>query len=210
MSFQYGTLALYVPELTIAYVPEPTIAEEEAYDTTINSWSEISAGLPPQARSMAEEFVRLCEESGAFLCDPGCAVDVVEEGHVLFDWNSGESPIFSVMVTAAPSVAYVGKFKDGKVTGEETTLGWMDGLLSRLVGEFRNKKWTKTTPSRALSLNEASSSLSFGVGPHYTSPQAIENSRFSPQEVPHALTLPVPGSTLQSEWRKSRSMAGPT
>ena len=203
MSFQYGTLTLYVSE--------PTIAEEEAYDTTINSWSEISADLPPQARSMAEEFVRLCEESGAFHCDPGCAVDVVEEGHVLFDWNSGELPIFSVMVTAAPSVAYVGKFKDGKVTGEETTLGSMDRLLSRLVGEFGNKKWTKTTtPSRALSLNEASSSPIFGVGLHYTSPQAIENSRFSLQEVPHALTLPMPGSMSQSEWRKSRSMAGPT
>lgn len=122
--------------------PVPASVKRRRKDT-MASWAEIGHTLSPTVLELAEEFVSACERKGAFYCDPGCYVDFIEDDQVMFDWNNGQLPIFTVLIGSDhPQVVFVGKFKEGKITGETTNLELLEAPLERLVKEIGNPVWT--------------------------------------------------------------------
>lgn len=125
---------------------------------TISEWKEIAHGLALESYQFAQEFVNLCEYYSAFYWEPGCSVDRLEDGSVMFDWNTGELPIFTAVITPGqpPMIAYVGKFMSGKVSGEEKTLETVELLLFRFVRDSGIPVWQNISQglwSREVNLN---------------------------------------------------------
>ena len=118
-------------------VPEPpTSAQEAPAADAVADWNSIAPELPVDVRSMAQEFVALCERLGALHCGSGCAVDNMGEDGVLFDWNDGRLPILSVLITPGLRVVYVGRFTDGgQVSGDDPSLSFVDRPLVRMMEE---------------------------------------------------------------------------
>lgn len=112
---------------------------EYLHASILEDWNEIASNLPDETRSMAESFVSLCINLGAFDCEPRCYVDTVEDGHVMFDWNNGELPLFTVVITPKPSVVYVGKFNEGKVSGEDHDVHAVRAPIERFLRQLREK-----------------------------------------------------------------------
>ena len=123
-------------------------AAQERRASTLASWREVEPSLGSDARDLARSFVALCEQCSAFLCDPGCSVDVDDDGDVIFDWNNGTVPMFSAAITADLKIIHVGKFNAGaKVTGEDVSLRSVKEPLKRLVEELGNFSWNTIASS---------------------------------------------------------------
>ena len=125
---------------------------------TMESWEEIAPSLPLEMRELARGFVELCGKCNAFYSDPACQVDVVEEGQVMFDWNNGRLPVFTVLITDEPLVVHVGRLADGKVRGSAPDLGRVGMPLRRFVQEIGKKTCQKTvaSPDSSLRVTRAS------------------------------------------------------
>ena len=116
----------------------------EAVRNTMVSWQEIQASLEPSVREMAQEFVNLCLERGAFNTDPPCEICVVDENgsEVMFDWNSGNPPIFTVVISTQPTtLSYSGEFKEEEMMGETHAVRCVEAQLRKLVREIGKARW---------------------------------------------------------------------
>ncbi len=130
-------------EFGLPYSPLPP-AKKRRKETLV-SWAEVGPTLSPSTQELAEKFVYTCERKGLFYCDPGCRIDGIDDDQIMFDWNNGQFPIFTVLIGSDhPPVVFVGKFKEGKITGETTTLELLESPLDRLVQEIGNPLWTPT------------------------------------------------------------------
>ena len=182
-------------------------AAEERRQETIASWDEIAPTLSPSTLELAEEFVSVCEEKGAFYCDPGCHVDFIDDDQVMFDWNNGQLPIFTVLIGSDhPQVAFVGKFKKGEITGEVTNLEFLEDPLDRLVKEIGNRTWTPTS-SPDSSTRIVNVALAPDELPSILLPP-IEGSPSSPQTTPPNETSWRQGVMLRVRRTKSSSTGG--
>ena len=110
-------------------------------DEALEEWKEIRTMLSPQLAQQVEDFVQLSDESGVYFCSPGCSVDLLEDGSVMFDWNDGTLPIFTVMITVNMEVVHVGHFADGKIKGEGRGLSIVGMHLERFVREREGNPW---------------------------------------------------------------------
>ena len=141
----------------------------EAVRNTMASWQEIQASLQPSVREMAQEFVNLCLERGAFNTDPPCEICVVDENwsEVMFDWNSGTPPIFTVVISTQPTtLSYSGEFKEEEMMGETLAVRCVEAQLRKLVREIGKARW-KTPATLDSSWGQEGTSL---ARLRYTSP----------------------------------------
>ena len=118
------------------------VATSEAYQATLEAWEEIGQTLPRDMKTLAQQFVDMCEEFGAFHCRVACEVDTADDDEIMFDWNNGELPIFTVVIAEGPRLVYAGRFSVGIVKGEVTELSLLESPLRKLVQEIGLKKWT--------------------------------------------------------------------
>ena len=156
---------------------------DKSYEATLAPWKELKSSLPRETLSMASAFVALCEKYGAFNGDPNCNVDLVDDGQVMFDWNNGKLPVFTVMIAPGPRVIYVGRFAEGKVTGDENSLISVEAPLQRLVSTIGMNKW-RTAALQGLLLSVTNESVA--AERHYTLPPRAASSQYSVQKVQHA------------------------
>ena len=126
--------------------PSLSAAALVAHNETRESWVEIAPTLSSTTFDLAQQFISACVRKGAFYCDPGCHVDLIGDDQVMFDWNNGQVPIFTVLIGPdPPRIVFVGKFKKGKIKGETTNPELLDAHLDTLMKEIGNPLWTSTS-----------------------------------------------------------------
>ena len=175
---------------------------EDRRKETIEAWDEIAPTLSSATRELAQQFVDLCKEKGAFSCDPMCHIDDMECDQIMFDWNNGQLPIFSVLIGPDPPlIAFAGQFLDGEITGEMSTFDLLEAPLDKLTKEIGTSLWT--TPSLHDSstliasvtkeVDEPHSTLHTPTGSYLSSPQTTP-----PNEIswPQGLTSPEKGKRI--------------
>ena len=170
---------------------------EQRRRNALAAWEELAPSLSRETRELAQAFVELCEECGAFLCQPGCHIDLVDEDQIMFDWNTGSLPVFTVLITDGPRVAHVGRFRDGKETGERSTLDSVTGPLMMFVKEAGPTTW-RTIASRDSLLSVGSAREARTRVPVYIRRRGAASSLSSPQTIHHSLTCMMPGAMLRA------------
>lgn len=195
------------PEHSVSFfVPAPM---EKRRKETLEVWKEIAPTLSSATRELAQKFVDTCERKGAFYCAPQCHVDVIEDDQVMFDWNNGQFPIFTVLIGSDyPQVSLVGKFEEGKVTSEAASLEFLEPPLDKLVKEIGNPAWTTTFSLDSLT-REVNAVSGAGVLPSIPLPQK-ETSLSSPQTTSPYLISRRPGATSLVKKTRTISSDGPT
>lgn len=136
-----------------------------AAEGTMEAWEDIAPSLPRETRDIAQDFVDLCRNCGAFESDPPCNVDALDDGQVMFDWNNGEPPVFTVLIDYGPSIVCVGRFGDKKVVEEFDELRSAYYHLQNFLGTIKPKNTWNTNVSldsllRGRSGSEKASPLS--------------------------------------------------
>ena len=111
------------------------------YADALASWEAVKPLLPDKVRQMAGDFVKLCQQTHAFHSNLGCNIDLVHEDSVMFDWNDGTLPMFTALITPNPMIVFVGRFKDGTVKGENSTLDLAEENLRYFVNKLGNEIW---------------------------------------------------------------------
>ncbi len=109
------------------------------YADALASWEEVKPLLPDKVRHMAGDFVKLCQQTHAFHSNLECNIDLVDEDSVMFDWNDGTLPMFTALITPNPMIFFVGRFKDGTVKGENSTLDLAEKNLRYFVNRLGNE-----------------------------------------------------------------------
>ena len=170
---------------------------EQRRRTALTAWEELAPSLSRETRELAQAFVELCDECDALFCQPGCHIDLVDEDQIMFDWNTGELPVFTVLITDGPRVAHVGRFRDGKETGERSTLDSVMGSLMMFVKEAGPKTW-RTIASRDSLLNVGSARVARAREPVYIRRRGAASSLSSPQTTHHSVTYTTPGAMLRA------------
>ena len=170
---------------------------EQRRGNALAAWEELAPSLSRETREFAQSFVDLCEECGAFLCQPGCHIDLVDDDQIMFDWNTGKLPVFTVLITDGPRVAHVGRFRDGKETGERSTLDSVTGPLMLFVKEAGPTTWP-TIASRDSSLNVGSARVARARVPVYIRRRGAASSLSSLQTTHHSVTYMTPGAMLRA------------
>ena len=99
------------------------------------AWQELSGFVEGYVREQGSEFIAMCNELGIFESLSGCDVDLLDDGHLIFDWNDGERPILTVVVRLDRQVVYSGRFKSGDVSGRDTHVRSIRAVLQRLMDE---------------------------------------------------------------------------
>ena len=142
-------------------------------DDALEEWGEMRAFLPQKLEQLAQEFVRLCDDSGAFFCSPGCSVDHLEDGSVMFDWNDSALPIFTTMITVEMQVIHVGHFSDGKIKGEGHGLSFVEMHLDRFVREREGSPWNIFVSSESF-VRKSAVEMEIDPKPPFTLPPLME------------------------------------
>ena len=125
---------------------------------TMEAWEDIAPSLSRETRGIAQDFVDLCISCGAFESDPPCNVDALDDGQVMFDWNKGEPPVFTVLIDHGPSIVCVGRFGDKKVVEEFDELRSVYYHLQEFLGTIKPKNTWNTNASLDLLLRVRSGS----------------------------------------------------
>ena len=153
----YGGSGPEPPPLELRF-PAILPSEQRAVAEEARSeWGSAAPELPDAARRLGEEFFAFCEQYDAFSCRPGCTVDQMDDGSVMFDWNDGTRPMLSVLIVPDGSVAFAVKFKDGDQDADEAhDLGRVKNHLVRMMEECGHRGWipihTHASLSRATSV----------------------------------------------------------
>ena len=147
MTKDTGSFVLHMPtgvirETTEHLFRQPDV-DEALKAATCEEWSEVKASLPEDSPhlQLASDFFDACESLNAFAKAPGCAIDLLDDGGIMFDWNNGERPIFTVVITPENRVIDVGRFDDGKVTGDAKTLSLAKMHLRQFARENGLDTW---------------------------------------------------------------------
>ena len=111
------------------------------YADALASWEAVKPLLPDKVRQMAGDLVKLCQQTHAFHSNLECNIDLVHEDSVMFDWNDGTLPMFTVLITPNPMIVFVGRFQDGTVKGENSTLDLAETNLRYFVNKLGNEIW---------------------------------------------------------------------
>ena len=136
MTAEYHSISSGLGGSPLIAMSIPIPRKPEIGDAARAEWDAIAAHLSEEVRGLAEEFAALCERMGALNCGSGCAVDDMGDDGVLFDWNDGQLPVLSVMISPGPQVSYAGKFKTGgRVSGTDSNLSLVAQVLTRMMEE---------------------------------------------------------------------------
>ena len=178
---------------TVSFGPR-TDEQESAATEALADWAAVAPDLSASVRGLAEQFVALCTGLGALTCRPGCVVDSLEDGGVLFDWNDGQRPILSVMITSRASVAFAGRFiNGGKVSGEEPDLIHVEKHLERMMQECGHLSRT-IGPSPVL-LMRVRDAAAADVRSYSSRQQPTSRCQYSRRMVPPTTILKARGHT---------------
>lgn len=130
--------------------PEFTAPQEKLRNESRSEWNKIAEQVPEGAREIAEEFIELCENTGALGCKSGCTIDDIGKDGIIFDWNDGELPVLSVMIGPGSEVVYSARFKDGnRISGTDSHLEFVKPVLIRMIREWGNLRYK--SPMHVLS-----------------------------------------------------------
>jgi len=94
----------------------------QSYTGALEMWEEAQKLLPPATLELAQEFVDFCIGEGAFLSEPACHIEALDEGRVIFDWNDGTLPVFTVLITEQRGFVFSGISAEAEKKGKTPNL----------------------------------------------------------------------------------------
>lgn len=162
------------------------------------SWDEIKRDLNQPMIELSEKFIEICQRTGAISSDPPCAVHLIDEGRIMFNWEAKGRLHFTVMITEEGSgleVAYAGRFGTDKFHGVDNSLLFIDAPLRKIstespkrrvrVSDSIGKLTPWTIPLRGSLMNVPEREMS----PHSTLPPGILSYRFTQPKMRRKKTL---------------------
>ena len=183
LSFKVGSAPINIPET------QP-LSEAES------EWTKIVREVSAEVCELGQGFISICKKWRAL---EKCAVDLLDDGTVLFDWNEGSRPILSVMIGPGQTVTYVGRFRNGgKMSGEDPNLSYVGQPLERMVREWGIQ--VSAEASQDISWNPISSEEEDLQSSSYHT--LTFHSRNGPQVVPQIVTYSTPESMLETNGRR--------
>ena len=188
----------------------PEFAEDETRGLVLAAWEEIAPSLPPSTRLLAKDVVDLCERYRAFSTNPACDVGLIDDDCIMFDWNNGNYPILTLVVTPERTIIYVGKSRDGKTTGETDNLNFVKMLLSELVREIGNPTWPTLVLHDLSARRERAHPAQVLVRDFILHPEKHETSLSLLPTVPPETIYVTLASGLLEKWGKRSSTVGPS
>ena len=164
------------------------------------SWKEIKDSLSPELRQLCQDFVSRCDRIGALYCPPGCDVSLSEDGTVMFDWNDGTLPMFTVLMTPSLEVVDATLSDEGKASGRHSGFVYANLHLEQFMMERGADLWsTFYLRDSWLKTSEADED-----SPHYTDLLVAKIYPSSPQTRRMTISLSPP------EFMSLESRAGVT
>ena len=116
--------------------------QSENYKEAMEMWDEAKKDLPQGTVELAQPFVDYCIQVGAFVFNPGCHIEALDSGRVIFDWNNGQLPVFTVIISERIGFVFSGISSKTEEKGTASDLKEVTGLLPEFV-ETGQQLWPK-------------------------------------------------------------------
>lgn len=114
--------------------------------------SEYYFGLPEETKLMAHQFIDICNRHKIFNSDLECKVSSMWKGDIMFDWNNGEIPVLTTVISSSsPKFVFSVKLRDKKLSGEDETIDFADPVIAEFAKELGIKKCQNSTTLDSLS-----------------------------------------------------------
>lgn len=108
--------------------------------TVTAEWKEIASSVPDWMRIQCGSFINTCRELGVFESVSDCDVGMLEDGHVIFDWNTGNLPMFTVIFWTDRRIVYAATFGNGdRISSNDADMASLREPLARMIREKGQK-----------------------------------------------------------------------
>ena len=116
--------------------------QSENHKEALQMWKEAQPLLPRGTLNLAQQFTNHCVRVGAFVSEPVCCIEALDEGRIIFDWNDGSGPCFTVIISEQAGFVYSGISSEREKRGQTRDLEEVTNALPDFV-ETGNQLWWK-------------------------------------------------------------------
>lgn len=114
--------------------------QSENHKEALEMWEEAKTLIPQGTLDLAQQFVDCCVRVGAFVSKPACCIDALDEGRIIFDWNDGSGPCFTVLISEQAGFVFSGISPEREQRGQTSDLEEVTNALPDFV-ETGNQLW---------------------------------------------------------------------
>ena len=148
--------------------------QSENHKEALQMWKEAQPLLPRGTLDLAQQFMDRCVRVGAFVSEPVCCIETLDEGRIMFDWNDGSGPCFTVLISEQAGFVFSGISSAREQRGQTRDLEEVANALPDFVETGYQLWWRHVLQGSSLRREKDLA----GVGlHHYTLLRRTEGSR---------------------------------